>query len=337
MKMKYSGHLPPTKRNFSAPNFGLGARQIDKALINASLENLGGVKNNTHKARSAACRDFALFLKQETDVKRLNAITKQEVTGYAEYLRERYECNGQFSARAARDYLSHINVCLRQARGDSKLTVLATKEMDFPPKNEIETIDRSVSEELHNQIVTQASEPVAVISQLQRAFGLRFREASLTDCEKALKEYHSTGFITVSRGTKGGQDRTIEIENSNQVSALERGANLQAQTGHVNATPVDSSFKAFQSKAWREVKSINSNYLSHGERKFFACQYYTEKMGVVPPVIAGVSHGKAHLVFAAERLGITVSEARIKDEKVRLQLSQILGHHRPGITNAYIG
>ena len=38
MKTLYNGHLPKGLRNFTKINFGLGARQMDKALINASLE-----------------------------------------------------------------------------------------------------------------------------------------------------------------------------------------------------------------------------------------------------------------------------------------------------------
>lgn len=337
MKRKYSGHLPPKQRNFSAPNFGLGARQLDKALINASLENLGGVKNNTHKARLAACRDFAKFIKEETNVKRLNLLTKNHVIQYAEDLRERFELGDNISSKTARDYLSHINVCLRQARGDNKITVLATKEMDFPPKNGIETIDRSTSKALHSQIVNQASRPVATVAQLQRNLGLRFREAALLDSQKALKEYQRAGGITIEKGTKGGQPRHIPIEYPDQIVALEEGAMLQMQTGHINATPSDTSLKAFQSHAWREVTAINSDYHSHGERKFFACQYYAQAVGVQSPVVSQIPHGKPHISYIAQRLDISFEEAKLLDNEVRYRLSELLGHHRPGICAAYIG
>ncbi|MEZ9701844.1 phage integrase SAM-like domain-containing protein [Vibrio sp. 10N.261.46.E12] len=289
MAKLYDGHLPNGARDFRKPNFGLKARQIDKALVNASLEQLGGMKNNTHEARSSACRDLAQFLKTETQVKRLNQIERHHIEQYGEYLRERFETEEGFSASSARDYLSHVNVCLAQARGDKSLIVRATRDLDFPPKNDIATKDNSITAQQHTFITTKASEAVAVVGGIGREFGARFREGSLLDCAKALEEYLQTGHITLSRGTKGGQARVIPVERQAQVDVLERGQRLQRKTGHDNAVPKHESFKAFQSRAWREHKTIDPAYRSHGERKFFACHYYAQQMGVNPPVVAGIN------------------------------------------------
>ncbi|MEZ8967372.1 integrase domain-containing protein [Vibrio breoganii] len=337
MKQLYKGHLPKGVRDFNKPNFGLGARQIDRALINASLEQLGGVKNNTHQARLPACRDFARFLKEETEVRRLNQVNKSHVSLYGEYLRGRFESDESFAPSSARDYLSHVNVCLAQARGDDKLKVGATRDLDYPPKTGIATVDRSTPIAQHQRIVAEVSEEVGIAVSIQRHLGLRQREASLFDCDKALAEYHRIGKVTISRGTKGGQDRSLEIEDKAQVHALELGQQLQAKTGHDNLVPEGESFKAFQSRAWREVTAIDPTYHSHGERKFFAIDFYTRKAGVEPPVVAGVEHGKAHHKHMAEKLGVSIEEAKKVDKEVRLALSRLLGHHRVGITNNYIG
>ncbi|MDN3717754.1 integrase domain-containing protein [Vibrio breoganii] len=337
MKGLYTGHLPKGLRDFKKPNFGLGARQLDRALINASLEQLDGVKNNTHKARLPACRNFAEFLKEHTDVKRLNMVEKRHVELYGEYLRERFESEESLSASSARDYLSHINVCLSQARGDKKLKVEATKDLHFPPKSGIATEDRSVTQPQHDAIVSEASDEIVVIAKLQRHFGFRFREAALFDSSKALSQYEKTGLVSLSRGTKGGQARTLTIDSDEQVKALALGHKLQLRTGHDNAIPQQERLQAFQCRAWREVKAIDEGYLSHGERKFFACDYYTKRMGVAPPVIAGIQHGKAHHEYIAKTLSISLGEAIEKDKAVRLELSKLLGHHRVGITNAYLG
>ncbi|WP_338418029.1 integrase domain-containing protein [Vibrio breoganii] len=337
MKGLYIGHAPKGLRDFNKPNFGLGARQLDRALINASLEQLDGVKNNTHKARLPACRNFAVFLKEHTDVKRLNMVEKSHVELYGEYLRERFESEGSFSASTARDYLSHINVCLSQARGDKKLKVEATKDLNFPPKSGIATEDRSVKQEQHEAIVSQGSEEQAVIAALQRHLGMRFREAALFDSTKALSQYEKTGSITFSRGIKGGQARFVSIDNDEQVKALTAGHALQERTGHDNVIPQHERLHAFQSRMWREAKAIDETYCSHGERKFFACNYYTKHMGVAPPVVLNIQHGKAHHEHIAKVLSISLGEAKEKDKEVRLQLSKLLGHHRIGITNAYLG
>ncbi|MPW37313.1 integrase domain-containing protein [Vibrio sp. B1Z05] len=336
-KQKYKGHQSCGLRDFTKPNFGLRSRQIDKALINASLEQVGGLKNNTHLARLPACREFALFLKQHTAVKRLNHIDKSHVQMFGEYLRERFEAQQDLTSSTARDYLSHINVCLKQARGDEKLKVLATKELDYPPKSGIATQDGAISDDVHHQIVTKGSVPVSVMASLQRSFGLRMREAALLDCQKAFKECIEKGYITVKRGTKGGQAREVPSLSESQKEALVRGCELQSQTGHDNLVPASMSFKSFQYRSWREHKRINPNYLSHGERKHFACQFYQSTIDALPPIKIPIAHGRAHHAYLANELGLSVPEARALDNEVRMALSKLLGHHRITITAAYIG
>ncbi|MEZ8967910.1 hypothetical protein AB6E53_14565 [Vibrio breoganii] len=336
MKKSYKGVALRGLRNFSKLNYGLQARQIDKALINASLEQNGGMRNNTHLARLSACRDFASFVKSETEVKRLEHLSKSHILQYGEQLRERFEA-GHVSSSTARDYLSHVNKCLEQARGDDALKVYATKELGYPPKSGIALKDGSVPEALHQRIIEQVSEPVAVVCSLQRALGPRMREGSLLDCEKALKEALDTGKITIERGTKGGQKRVVPIDYPSQIEALERGAALQRQTGHDNAIPDSMSFKAFQSAAYRETKCVDATYVSHGERKHFANTQYELKMGALSPVRANIPHGKAHHEYLARTLNISLSEVRLRDQFVRLEISKMLGHHREGITNAYVG
>ncbi len=91
--------------------------------------------------------------------------------------------------------------------------------------------------------------------------------------------------------------------------------------------PKHESFKAFQSRAWREHKTIDPAYRSHGERKFFACHYYAQQMGVNPPVVAGIKHGRDHHDYIAKTLSISLKEAKDLDKEVQLRLSKLLGHH----------
>ncbi|EOK5708665.1 hypothetical protein ACWLZS_000905 [Vibrio parahaemolyticus] len=46
-KKNYVGHLIHTPRDFTKPNFNLRSRDMVKALINASLENQGGMNKTT--------------------------------------------------------------------------------------------------------------------------------------------------------------------------------------------------------------------------------------------------------------------------------------------------
>ncbi|MDN3716563.1 integrase domain-containing protein [Vibrio breoganii] len=336
MKHNYSGHLPNPVRDFTKPNFSLGSRDIGKALINASLEETGGVKNNTHTARCSACRDFSQFIKHETDVYTLMNINREHIVLYGEYLREQFE-SGELSASSARDYLSHINVCLSQARGDDSCKVLATRDLNYPPKSGIALVDSSTPILVHKRIVNDCCLPVAVTFELQRELGLRFREGALLDSTTLLKQARLGGEVEVNRGTKGGQARTIPIDKSSQLEALYKGHKLQESTGHDNAIPINMSLKAFQSFAWREAKMVDPSFRSHGERQHYACRFYEENLGVAPPVVSGVPHGEQHHQYITEQLSIDLNEAKRRDNAVRLALSKVLGHHRVVVTNAYVG
>ncbi|MFW1118376.1 hypothetical protein ACEV79_24190, partial [Vibrio parahaemolyticus] len=96
-------------------------------------------------------------------------------------------------------------------------------------------------------------------------------------------------------------------------------------------------FKAFQCHAWRQTQKVAPAYRSHGERKHFACETYFSLMGVRCPVKANIAHGQAHHQYIAKQLAISVQEARVLDKEARLMISELLGHHRVSITNAYIG
>ena len=335
-KRKYSGHIKYGLRDFSKPNFGLWSRDLEKALINASLENQGGTYSNTHKSRMPALRCFAAYVKAETTITRLEKIERYVVEQFGIYLKERYEL-GEISSRTARDYLSHANRALAQARGDETLVVNATRELGFVPKNGIALSDQSVSESLHSKIIESVSEEVGLVVQLQRAFGLRFREASLFDAKSVLKTFNSGDTPKIKRGTKGGQERILPIETLAQHKVLLAVAEYQITNDVISLVPEGKSFRAFQTHAWREFNEVNNSYRSHGERKFFACKYYRYYVGVSCPVQSNIEHGRAHIEFIADQKGISFEQAKQLDREARKMLSEILGHHRITITNAYLG
>ncbi len=115
-KKNYVGHLAKGPRDFSKPNFNLGSRDMLKALINASFENQDGKVTNTHRARLAVLNHFVVFLKANTDIKRLNDIEKHHVHRFGEWLKNQAD-EELLSPVTARDYLSHVNRTLAQARG----------------------------------------------------------------------------------------------------------------------------------------------------------------------------------------------------------------------------
>ncbi|MGR5549176.1 integrase domain-containing protein [Vibrio sp. DNB22_12_1] len=333
---QYMGHLPKGLRDFSKPNFNLAARKMDKALINASLEEQGGMVTNTHRARVPAIKKFIQFIEETTSVKRLNHINKQHVRSFGECLKNSAE-EGLISPATARDYLSHVNRALAQARGDERCVVNATRDLDFTPKSGIATVDQSVSEALHQKVLAKVSTEVGLVMELQRAFGFRFREGALFDASRVLKEIQQDKVPMLNLGTKGGQARALPEITDEKYQLLLRVEQFQKLVGHDSLIPPDQSFKAFQSEAWRQTKQADENYLSHGERKYWACDTYFQEMGVRCPVQACVAHGKAHYQYIANTLNISEAEAKKRDHAVRLRISKLLGHHRVTITNIYLG
>ncbi len=335
-KKNYVGHLIHTPRDFTKPNFNLGSRDMVKALINASFENQGGIVTNTHRARLPALKLFIDFVKTNKSIKRLNDIEKQHVWHFGEFLKKSADEELR-SHVTARDYLSHVNRALAQARGDEACVVKATRELDFFPKSGIATIDGAMKKAIHSKVLTQVNPEVGFVMQLQRAFGFRFREASLFDATRVLGELHKGLQPMLVRGTKGCQPRVLPEISAEKYQLLMRVAAFQQAQHHDSLIPSQLSFKAFQSLAWRQTKAADASYLSHGERKFFACEFYFEQMGIRCPVQAGVAHGKAHHQYIARKLNISEAEAKQRDQEVRLKLSELLGHHRESITNAYLG
>lgn len=51
----------------------------------------------------------------------------------------------------------------------------------------------------------------------------------------------------------------------------------------------------------------------------------------------GVPHGQLHIEWLALQLKISEAEAKERDQKVRPQIAQELGHSRIEVTNAYLG
>ncbi len=335
-KRNYVGHRSHSPRDFTKPNFNLGSRDMVKALINASFENQGGMVTNTHRARLPAIEQFGEFIKSNTHIKRLNDIEKQHVWRFGEYLKNLAD-EEEISYGTARDYLSHINRALAQARGDEACVVNATHDLAFPPKSGIALDDGAVKEALHAKVLAQVSLEAAFVMELQRAFGFRFREAALFDATRALKALDKWAVPMLVRGTKGGQPRALPQITESKYQLLVRVAAFQQAHHQDSLIPQHMSLKAFQSLAWRQTKAADDSYLSHGERKYFAGEYYFEQVGVRCPVQAQVAHGKAHHQYIARELNISEAKAKHLDHQARLKLSKLLGHHRMAITNAYVG
>ncbi|TKE77768.1 integrase [Vibrio sp. F12] len=322
-------HRVKMNRNMNARNFGLRSSNMGRALITAYQLKSNG--DNTKNQCKTALNDFVQHLK-EHGVNDLKKVERSDVLSYAQSLNERFE-KGELSASSAQNYLSKVNVAMENARLDKACRVEGVKESGLPNRTGIASQDHSVTQEQHNQALELLSPRLSAQLELQRTMGLRFKESSLIDAKGALQHAKETGVIKIEFGTKGGRYREFNINNQEQIRALERAAEIQGE--HRSMIPNELSWKQYQNQCNREIQKSGIKF--HGERHHYANQRYEALTGVKSPVRAELSHGNPHLNHLAQQREITLTEAKQLDQSARLQIAQELGHGRIGITNNYLG
>ena len=172
-------------------------------------------------------------------------------------------------------------------------------------------------------------ERLGALLDLQRHLGLRFKESALLDARRALKQASKEGRVEVVDGTKGGKARIVPIVGAEQVAALAVAAAIQ--DGRSMVPKASARYIDFKRECYREFSGW------HGERHAYAQARYEALAGAPCPVVAGIKHGKAHHAFLAERLGLSLKQAKTLDQEARKTIAEELGHGRIGITNAYLG
>lgn len=316
-------------RNMNARNFGLGSRDMGRALTAAYRQ--AGNGDNANAQAQAHCARFANFMREEYGIKDARKIDRSHVRGYAAHLRERFEA-GEISASTAQNYLSPINKSLAYARRDHALHVNGVRDAGLPSRSGVASSDHSVTAAQHAAAKSAINERTGALLELQRQLGLRFKESALIDARSALEQAETTGKVLIEAGTKGGRARELPITAKHQVEALRTAAAIQKSDRSM--IPADQTWRQFQSESYREMQDVTAKF--HGERHHYANERYQQLAGVAAPARAGIPHAKRH-AFIAKELGLTTAQARELDHQVRAQVSAELGHSRISITNAYLG
>lgn len=160
---------------------------------------------------------------------------------------------------------------------------------------------------------------VAIQLELQRAFGLRMKEAALLKPHIADKE----NYLAVNWGTKGGRDRVVPIQNNYQRDVLAR-AKLLLKIPSDSMTPKDFNFKQWKNRYYyvcRQVGISRKNGItSHGLRHERLNEIYFEITGKLSPVKT-----------------VSVNVDQSMHEIARQEIAEIAGHSRESIAGAYIG
>jgi integrase len=161
---------------------------------------------------------------------------------------------------------------------------------------------------------------VAIQMELQRAFGLRMKEAALLKPHMADKE----NYLAVNWGTKGGRDRVVPIQNDYQRDVLIR-AKLFLTNPSDSMIPKNFNFKQWKNHYYYVCRQVGvsrrDGITSHGLRHERLNEIYYELTGHLSPV-----------------KNSEISSIHTSDNKVaRQEIAEVAGHSRDSISKAYIG
>ncbi|EAA9295604.1 integrase, partial [Salmonella enterica subsp. enterica] len=184
--------------------------------------------------------------------------------------------------------------------------------------------NESKAETLAGKDLSTISPWVALSLRLQEAFGLRREESMKFRVSWALKGQSPDNVSAIglkSSWTKGGRPRSIPVLTPEQRQLL---AEVRELAGSGSLIPPDRSYREHLRVFERETASVGIGH-THGLRHAYAQRRYEELTGRKPPVLGGRSRRTMR------------REERRKDDEIRRQISEELGHSRISVTSIYIG
>ncbi|EDS7589935.1 integrase [Salmonella enterica subsp. diarizonae] len=184
--------------------------------------------------------------------------------------------------------------------------------------------NESKAETLAGKDLSRISPWVALSLRLQEAFGLRREESMKFRVSWTLKGQSPDSISTISlkpSWTKGGRPRSIPVLTQEQRQLL---AEVRQLAGSGSLIPPDRSYREHLRVFERETASVGIGH-THGLRHAYAQRRYEELTGRKPPVLGGLSRRTMR------------REERRKDDGIRRQISEEMGHSRISVTAIYLG
>ena len=305
-------------------NYGYG-KQLAWAGKNALADRYGQGHFSTRATHEDRWNKFAQYLKQQ-GINDVRKIDKATVQGYAEHLRQLVNSD-DVRVAYAQNILSTVNVVLETMRKDSLLSIKPAQyvgERTGVRSEAPRTDDRNQFLKPIQALQERKESRVAIVALLARDFGLRFKEASMLDASKALKQATRLDRINITEGTKGGrgkgQDRWVTITPRNLETLKQAKA---VQGSDKNLIPNNKTYVQWRDHAyyqWRITTKDTEIKGFHDMRAAFACECYMQITGYPAPVIKGERQAPKSI-----------------DTQARLILSQMMGHNRIDVIAAYIG
>ncbi len=275
---------------------------------------------------------FLGLMRVSFGIKNLNHLEITHVRHYFQYLAGQVQ-RQVLRTPSARNVMSFINTTLCHMTRGRHLHVMPS---DYLVSKKTKRAKRSNSAAVSEYVKTHLSNLGArglrllSIIGLQRQLGLRFEESLKLDCRRAMAEAENTGVISVWRGTKGGQRRTLKAT-PDMMHALQQA--LPHQGSHDTLIPVTLREATFRKQCYAMTRDTGLDF--HAHRHDWANDCYEREAGFVSP--RNYRGTQPFLQALAQAKGLSTKSARALDRAARLEVSRQLGHHRGYITNVYLG
>jgi integrase len=360
---------------------------------------IGSLKNSwsIHAVSKAVAghinRGFATSEKVETvlremkefGIRNINKLDEDKVQEIAEHVAKKVH-EGEISGKTGATYFSALNAVIDYVNHNFDKEINELRYSEFDIHKDTDYQNRSISEETlqnfqsflqekYEQTGDNKFQALEYATELQREFGLRFRESAglnVNTIEKGLE----TGKLELDRQdwTKNAREREIQIRTEEQKELLNEVKNFLEQQEKINLAGAENAkeyqpianFRSFADNIRAAFsKETNQNFSFHGERHAWAQERYSqgfqEKTGVSiqAPIKyyseelsksgwTGEGEGKFYDAvekagiknfweYASEKTGLEISELKSIDKEIRQEISEELGHNRLDITNAYLG
>jgi hypothetical protein len=356
------------------------------------MKAIGSLKNNWSTNAVARTisdhinRGFATAEKVETvlremkefGIRNINKLDENKIQQVAEHIAERVH-EGEISGKTGATYFSALNSIIDYVNHNFNKEINELRYSEFDIHKDTDYRDRSISEQTHQNFQSfleqkyqetgdNRLQALEYATELQREFGLRFRESAGLNIETIEKALESEKLqIGREDWTKNAREREIEIRSEEQKELLNKVRNFLEQQEKINLAGAENSkeyrpISEFRSFADNIRGEFSKEYNFHGERHFWAQERYSqgfqEKTGVSieAPIKyyseelskSGWTGGKFYEAvkeagiknfweYASERTGLNIQELKSIDKEIRQEISEQLGHNRLDITNVYLG
>jgi hypothetical protein len=272
---------------------------------------------------AAHCDRFKRYIEfsRPFDIRDARDVSLLSVQNYGQHLTDLI-ADDEMKVSYGQNLLSTINVIMKCFRGDRKIFICPSLTVGkrCHIRTAIPLYMSVVDVRLHVQRMDEIKErEVAAIIQLGRFLGLRFRECSLLDAGKALREAARKSVVSIVRGTKGGRPRKILILSDMQKEVLGFAAEVQGKRRCL--IPEHMRYDQWRNFAYGRLYKNGLRHI-HDLRAAFACDRYLSEVGIIAPVLASEK---------------TRRPSQNEDNRARAIVSKELGHNRLDVLNAYIG